>query len=309
MQDVARLLDALNSVIAIPIVPYRGGQVDRDGHRKNVRYLMARNYLDHQRPRVISVAGTSLLNHMSSDEQVRIFEDTGQAMGDQGILMTAVVPNPICEARAVIARHLALARPPDVILVMPVAGTFDPEGLYAGLMTLGAEFGPRGARFLYYLRARRDREATLRVLADSPYFVGAKVGTGLEDVPPMVRRAPDDKIIIWGIGDRSTDAARLGARGHTSGTAVVAAQPCDRINNAQRRQDWADAYVWEAKLEALEAIRFRNGRAFNYSAVAEALNQLGDDVCGGEGGPFNPAASPALRAEVRAALTELAALR
>ena len=305
MRTTDQLLQDLNSVIAIPVVPFRDGVVDRDGHQRNVAYLMRRNHLEDNRPRVVSVAGTSLLHHLSCEEQVQIFDDTGQVMEDEGILMTAVIPNPLADVRAVLERHLALPRIPDVILIMPLAGTFSPEGLHEGLMALGEEFGPLGARFLYYLRASRDMGAVLRLLADSPHFIGVKVGTGLADVPPLVRQVPAGNIVIWGIGDRSTDAARLGTKGHTSGTAVVATQPCDSINNAQRRQDWATAYAWESKLAPLEEIRFRNGRAYNYSAVVEALNQLGDDVCGGEGGPFNPGADDRLRAEVQAALVEI----
>lgn len=305
MIERAQLLQDLDNVIAIPVIPFRNGAADCDGHRRNVNYLMRCNHLENQRPRVISVAGTSLLHHLSCDEQVRIFEETGREMGTDGVLMTAVVPNPLSDARDVIGRHLSMRRTPDVILIMPLTGTFSPEGLYDGLAALGEEFGPQGARFLYYLRTGRDMDAALRLLKDCPHFVGVKVGTGLSEVPPLVRGAPDTSIVIWGIGDRSTDAARLGTKGHTSGTAVVATKPCDSINNAQRRGAWDEAYTWESRLAGLEEIRFRNGRAFNYSAVVEALNQIGDDVCGGEGGPFNPAAHDQLQEEVRAALAPI----
>ncbi len=308
MLTTAELLDGLNSVIAIPTVPYRDGAVDYAGHRQNIHYLMANNHLEGVRRRVISVAGTSLLHHMTSDEQVWLFNDTGKVMGKEGILMTAVVPNPIDETRAVIDRHLSLSRMPDVILIMPLTGTFSPTGLYEGLMALGTEYGPHGARFLYYLRSSRDREAVLHLLTDSAHFIGVKIGTDLEDAAFMGDRVSADKIVIWGIGDRSTDAARLGTRGHTSGTAIVATKPADSINNAQRRRDWDEAYRWEAILEALEAIRFRNGRAFNYTAVVEALNQIGHNVCGGEGGPFNPAASATLQAEVATAIADIVPL-
>ncbi len=305
MRTTEQLLRDLDNVIAIPVVPFRDGVIDRDGHQRNIQYLMRHNYLEGNRPRVISVAGTSLLHHLSCTDQVRIFDDTGQVMEKDGILMTAVLPNPLTDTRTVLEKHLTLSRTPDVILIMPLSGTFSPAGLYEGLMALGEEFGPMGARFLYYLRSRRDMDAVVHLLTDSPHFVGVKVGTGLADIPPLVRQVPKGNIVIWGIGDRSTDAARLGTQGHTSGTAVVTTQPCDGINNAQRRQDWARAYAWESKLSALEEIRFRHGRAYNYSAVVEALNQLGDDVCGGEGGPFNPEADAQLQTEVQAALAEI----
>ena len=305
MRTTEQLLQDLDNVITIPVVPFRKGSIDWAGHQRNVRYLMEKNHLEGNRPRVVSVAGTSLLHHLSCKDQVQIFEDTGQVMGAEGILMTAVIPNPLADVRSTLEQHMTLSRVPDVILIMPLSGTFSPEGLYEGLMALGEEFGPQGARFLYYLRASRDMGAVLRLLSDSSHFIGVKVGTGLEDVPPLIKQVPSGNIVIWGIGDRSTDAARLGTKGHTSGTAVVSTKPCDNINNAQRRQDWNTAYAWEAKLAALEEIRFRNGRAYNYSAVVEALNQLGDDVCGGEGGPFNPGADKYLQGEVQSALSEI----
>jgi dihydrodipicolinate synthase/N-acetylneuraminate lyase len=71
---------------------------------------------------------------------------------------------------------------------------------------------------------------------------------------------------------------------------VLAARAADEINNAQRRGDFEAARAVEAKLHGLEEIRFASGRAYNYSAVVEAMNQSGfDDIDGGDGSaPFNP---------------------
>jgi dihydrodipicolinate synthase/N-acetylneuraminate lyase len=100
----------------------------------------------------------------------------------------------------------------------------------------------------------------------------------------------DNAMVIWGIGDRSTKAAEQGAKGHTSGIAVLYAKASDAINNAQRRGDYAAAKAVEAEIDELEEIRFMNGRAYNYSAVVEAMQQSGfDDIDAGDGsGPFNP---------------------
>ena len=38
------LLDALNSVTSIPVIPFRGGQIDYEAHAKNINYLMENNY-------------------------------------------------------------------------------------------------------------------------------------------------------------------------------------------------------------------------------------------------------------------------
>ena len=55
--ETAALLDALNSVTAIPIIPFNAdGSVDYKGHAKNVNYLMENNHLSDGFSRI----GTSL---------------------------------------------------------------------------------------------------------------------------------------------------------------------------------------------------------------------------------------------------------
>lgn len=288
--DSTALLDALNSVISIPLIPFEGSQIDYAGHTKNIDYLMQNNHLSDNRPRVISLAGTSLIHHIKVDEQVRLLELTGQQMGDQGVLMAAVVPNPIGVAGDMIEELSRLNRPPDVCLLMPLSGTYGPDGLYSQLRDFADHYGSTyGTRFLYYYRRPRDRDAIIRLIKDSPHFVGVKIGTEVADVQPFIDELGDDKIVIWGIGDRSTDAAEQGAKGHTSGINIVVAKASDAINNAQRRGDYAAARHMEARIGPLEEIRFMNERAYNYAAVMEALILSGfDDVAGGTGGPFNP---------------------
>ena len=96
--DNATLLDGLNSVISIPLIPYSDGKIDFDGHATNINYLMQNNHLSGNRPRVISIAGTSLIHHVSYDDQVKIVDIAGQTMGNDGILIAALMPNPIGEA-------------------------------------------------------------------------------------------------------------------------------------------------------------------------------------------------------------------
>jgi len=117
---------------------------------------------------------------------------------------------------------------------------------------------------------------------------------------------PENGMVIWGIGDRSTRAAQAGARGHTSGVNVVFARSSDEINNAQRRGDYATSQRLENELAALEEIRFREGRIYNYSAVVEAMHLGGfDDVVGGTGGPFNPRVPAPIAAQIQTAISGL----
>lgn len=305
--DTPSLLEALDTAIDIPVIPYRDGQIDFAGHAKNIDYLMQNNYLEGGRKRAIAIAGTSLLHHISAKDQLRLIDETGQCIGDDGILIAGVVPNPLTAAGDLIEAESQLQRPPDAYLLMPLAGVSNPEGIYEEYLDFAAEMGENhNARFLYYFKQPRERDALIRLLNDSPHFIGVKVGTSEEDVQPLVEGVGDSGLVIWGIGDRSTRAAELGAKGHTSGIAVVVAKASDEINNAQRRGDYETSRQIEQKISALEEIRFRNGRIYNYSAVVEAMNLSGfDDIEGGEGGPFNPRVPAEIAQEVETAIADI----
>ena len=134
-----------------------------------------------------------------------------------------------------------------------------------------------------------------------------KIGTNEDDVLPFVEALDEErKIVIWGIGDRSTKAAELGAKGHTSGINIVVARASDAINNAQRRRDYEGARQVEDEISPLEDIRFMQERAYNYSAVMHAINCAGfDDVVGGTGGPFNPPVPPNIAREIESIMGSL----
>ena len=295
--DRASLLDGLNSVISIPLIPYAKRKIDFAGHAKNIDYLMNSNHLSGSRPRVICIAGTSLIHHVSYPEQVRLVELAGQRMGSAGILIAALLPNPLPQAAALIAQMSALPRPPDAYLIMPLTGTYSPAGLYATFKDFAQAHADQ--RFLYYYRRPRDREAVLRLMQDCAPFIGVKIGTHEDDVPPFAAALDERKIVIWGIGDRSTAAAEMGAKGHTSGINIIVAKASDAINNCQRRGDYESARIIETAISPLEDIRFMQERAYNYSAVMEAIRIGGfDDLAAGSGGPFNPRVPAGIAREI-----------
>ena len=301
------LLDALNSVTAIPIIPFNEDKIDYVGHAKNIDYLMTNNYLDEERKRVIAIAGTSLIHHIAETKQLRLIEKTGQQMGSDGILISGIVPNPIFQAGQLIEAQSELNRPPDAYLLMPLTGIFCPEGIYEAYMKFGEHYGSCcEARFIYYFRQKRDLDVVIRLLNDSPHFIGVKIGTDEEDVLPLIEGVGDNGIVMWGIGDRCTRPAQLGTKGHTSGITVAYARASDEINNAQRKGDYKTSARIEAELDSLEEIRFRNGRVYNYSAVVEAMILGGfDDVEAGTGGPFNPRVPPEIKKQVNIAIQKL----
>ena len=269
---------------------------------------MENNHLDGDRPRVIGIAGTSLIHHISADEQVRLLGFTGEQMGGRGVLMSGIAPNPVGDAERLIEREAALEYPPGVYLVMPLTGVANPEGIFAYYVDFAERLGRScGAKLLYYLRNQAEREIAVRLMNESEYFVGLKIGTTVEDVEPIVADVQEGAaLVIWGVGDRSTGPAERGTKGHTSGINVAFARASDEINNAQRRGDFATSQQIENQLAALEEIRFRNGRMYNYSAVVEAMHLGGfSDVDGGEGGPFNPRVPAEVAEEVAAAIADI----
>ncbi len=299
--ELPDLLNALNSVTTIPIIPFNEDKIDFVGHAKNIDYLMSNNYLDNGRKRVIAIAGTSLIHHIAETKQLRLIESTGKQMGTEGILISGIVPNPIKQAGQLIEAQAELDRPPDAYLLMPLTGISSPEGIYETYMKFTEYFGSNcNARFLYYFRQKRDIDAVIRLLNDSPHIIGVKIGTDEEDVSPLVNGVGENGIVIWGIGDRCTRPAQLGTKGHTSGIAVAYARASDEINNAQRRGDYQTSAQIEADISPLEEIRFMNERIYNYSAVIEAMIQSGfDDVEAGTGAPFNPRVPKDIQIQLR----------
>ena len=285
-----QLLDGLNSVTTIPLIPFRGGSIDYDAHARNITYLMENNHLSDGRPRVICVAGTSLIHHVSYEEQNKLIEVTGEVMGDQGILLSAIVPNPLPEAERLIEMQSRMKRSPDSYLIMPLGGVYSMEGFLETFLSFAERVGKENdARLLYYHRQPRDRKHVVQLVKESSAFVGIKVGTTEDEVNGLCEEIGDHGLVIWGVGDRSTEAARLGARGHTSGISVLFAKAGDLLNNAQRTGNYEESESVEKRIAALEEIRFENGRVYNYSAVVEAMIQSGfDDIDPGESGPFNP---------------------
>ena len=305
--EIQSLLDALNSVTAIPILPFNGDKIDYAGHAKNIDYLMRTNVLDGGRKRVIAIAGTSLIHHINDTEQLRLINETKQQIGEDGILISGIVPNPINQAGQLIEAQAELRKPPDAYLLMPLAGISCPQGVYEQYMKFGERYGENSnARFIYYFRQKRDLAAVIRLLNDSPHFIAVKVGTDNEDVTPLVEGIGDNGLVMWGIGDRCTYPAVLGTKGHTSGIAIAYARASDEINNAHRRGDYDAAANIEAELSPFEEIRFMNERIYNYSAVVEAiiLNEF-DDIEAGTGGPFNPRVPPEIREKILEATQNL----
>src|SRR6266536_1017722 len=157
----------LETVIAIPPLPFRGGAVDKEAHQKNLRFLIQRNFLDGGRRRAIGIAGTSLVHHIDRDTLVEVMRITGETVGQEAVVLAGLLASPPSEARKVVEQCMKLRRPPDYFLIMPVPGVCNPEGVVEGLDGLTRAFAQFGARFLVYMRSSDLLEAYVGLLCSS----------------------------------------------------------------------------------------------------------------------------------------------
>jgi len=300
-------MDELETIIAIPPLPFRAGSFDRDAHHKNMRYLVERNFLKNGRRRAIGIAGTSLVHHVDDSTLLDSVQIAGAAAGQNAILIAGLVATPPASARQFVQRCMALTRPPDYILLMPIPGVCNPDGIKAEFGALAQDCGERfGARFLLYMRSSDLMTAFADLLSTSPHIFGVKIGTSETDLGRMRAAVPADKQVLWGVGDRATQAARLGSRGHTSGITLICPKVCDEIHNAYFAGDFESATKMEQLVAEFEDIRFMESRAYNYSAVVAAA-QIGgfSDVDLGEAGPFNAAPPPPIMSRLERCMDQL----
>ena len=96
------------------------------------------------------------------------------------------------------------------------------------------------ARLLYYHRQPRDRKHVVQLVRESSAFVGIKVGTNEGEVSGLCEEIGDHGLVIWGVGDRSTEAARLVPRSHFRYIRTFA-KAGDLINNAQRAGNYEES--------------------------------------------------------------------
>ena len=279
----------LDNVVAFSIIPFRKGKVDFAAHCKNITYLIQNSSLDAGRKRIIAIGGSSLLHHLTSEDQLRLAQVTGEQVNEDAWFISGILPTPPIQVARLVRKQMRLSRAPDAFLLLPLIGCYNPEGVYLEINRLCRTLGDEtDARFILYLRDKSLRDVYCRLTAQCEYIIGIKIGTSLDDVKPVRKIVREAKAVIWGIGDICTQAARLGTRGHTSGTGLLSIRLSDLINNAQRKVDFSLASEIEQNLRELEEIRFMEERAYNYSAVVKALNLAGfTDVSAGDGGPFN----------------------
>lgn len=300
-------LTELDTVTVLMPTPFRGGRLDGRAHAKNVNYLLGNCFLDQGRQRIIGIGGTSLIHHLDRSTLLDLVQSTGSQLGGEALFMAGVIPTPLSEAKRFIQDCLSLEKPPDYFLLMPIPGLCNPEGVEAELSALSEFFEKQGAgRFVLYLRTGRLNGAYAKLATRFTNIVGIKVGTHSGDVQVLRAAVPPSKRVLWGVGDRMTAAARLGARGHTSGLTLICPRICDAINNACRREDFDACAELEQVVSGLEEIRFMEDRIYNYSAIV-AANQLGgfQDIDLGEGGPFNAPPPPPILQQIADCVKQL----
>ena len=147
-----------------------------------------------------------------------------------------------------------------------------------------------GARLIYYFKDGRDiaqMENLFRDLGSICRREGRHERGRCRAAQARARRQRSRHL-----GHRRPQHARGPARlkrATPPASPIVYAGASDAINNAQRVGDFAESQRVEDAIFALEELRFRGGRRYNYGVVISAMAQSGfDDIDGGDGAPFNP---------------------
>ena len=83
-------------------------------------------------------------------------------MGDRGVLLSAVVPNPLPEAERLIELQSRMKRSPDAYLIMPLGGVYSMEGFVDTFLSFGERVGQENDAL--YHRQPRDRKHVVQLV-------------------------------------------------------------------------------------------------------------------------------------------------
>ena len=73
----------LETVIAIPPIPFVDGEIAWAAHEKNIDFLIRHNFLSGNRKRAIALGGTSLIHHVTSEESSANGRSHGSSNGER----------------------------------------------------------------------------------------------------------------------------------------------------------------------------------------------------------------------------------
>jgi 4-hydroxy-tetrahydrodipicolinate synthase len=268
------VVDALRTVIAIPVTPFdQSGDVDQAAYGRVVDSM-----LDAGISVLTPNGNTGEFYSLTIDETRSLLTATVEHVAGRGLVLAGVGHDVSTAAR--MAADAATAGAAAVMVHQPVHPYKSAEGWVAYHRAIADAAPALGV--VAYVRDPHITAADLAALADAcPTLVGIKYAIadpiGLSAAIQTV--GPDRVAWVCGLAEKWAPFHwEAGVRGFTSGLVNVAPALALRLLDLLRAEAMADAMALWRRLLPMEDLRARRFDANNVSALKEALAQLG--VCG-----------------------------
>jgi Dihydrodipicolinate synthase/N-acetylneuraminate lyase len=259
---------ALEGIVAIPITPFTDGRIDDDAYRTILDRI-----LDAGVTTLTPNGNTGEFYALTAAERRHVLEVCAAHTASRAILVAGVgfdVATAIADAR-----HAAEHGAEFIMIHQPVhpyiskQGWIDYHAAIAGAVP--------DLNVVLYVKTPRVDGTMIRELVDrSPNVVGVKYALPDPVLFAAVRaHAPE---IVWIAGLAEPYALSYfahGATGFTSGLVNVVPALSQKLLEALRAGDFAEARELEARIAEFERLRGADSSADNVSVVKEALAQLG----------------------------------
>ena len=296
--------EACRNVLVVAITPRQEDrQVDLEGVRKNVRYL-----IQHGVDFIMPECGTGMVYDASLEEYKAVVRTFLDEAGDAAYIVPGIGPG---FGRALEMGHIARSLGVAGVMIMPVVGPASANGVYNGLREL-----TKAVQLPTVLYQRRldimpvDDVISLCELDD---VVGLKYAVDdLDAFDRIAERAGDRAAMICGMAeDPCIDYMAHGAVGFSSGMANFVPRMSLTLRCKFAAGDKAEAERLRALMVPFEDLRGENAARYSSSALHAAMDHAG--LAGGPVIPFAedvvPQDLPRVHAMVGALMREEHALR
>lgn len=282
---------ALRDVVAIPVTPFRGGEIDIDAYTPLLRRLVDAGV------GVITPNGnTSEFYGLTPSERRRLIEAAAAAVGTRAQLLAGVghdVGSAIADAQYASGLGIRM-----VMVHQPNHPHVSVEGWLEYHREIASAIPDIGV--VLYVRNDWLDGATLARLGElCPNVIAVKYAVPDASVFGRVRSDAGAERFVWIAGLAEPYAlsyAAHGAEGFTSGLVNVNPQLSIRLRDRLRERDYSAASRLLDTIARFEEMRAEDRAANNVSVVKEALHQLG--WCRRDVRPPSSVLPPAARAEV-----------
>ncbi|MCZ6677830.1 MAG: dihydrodipicolinate synthase family protein [Candidatus Poribacteria bacterium] len=267
---------ACQNVLVVAITPRRENrEVDLEGMRQNVRYLIA-----HGVDFIMPMCGTGLVYDASLEEYEAVVGAFIDAAGDEAYIVPGLGPG---FGRAIEMGHISRSLGVAGVMIMPVVGPASAKGVYNGLKAITEKV--QLPTVLYQRRLDIMPVDDVVRLCELDAVVALKYAVeDLDAFDAIVEKAGDGAAMVCGMAEDPCIAyMEHGAIGFSSGMANFV----PRMSLALRRNfaagDKAEAERLRALMLPFEDLRGENGARYSSSALHAAM-----DYAGLAGGPVIP---------------------